>query len=107
MEAAARFGTQIPLEYAYAAWGALPGTCGGQSHPTRPYRREREIRRHKLYLLSSQDLKGSQKERINPSEFSNLLRNRSFFDVFGVSSLVLLMGFLLRSASAERENGKR
>jgi hypothetical protein len=24
VEAAARFGTQIPLEYAYAAWGALP-----------------------------------------------------------------------------------
>ena len=34
VEAAARFGTQIPLEYAYAAWGTLPAPDGGQSHPT-------------------------------------------------------------------------
>ena len=33
VEAAARFGTQIPLEYAYAAWGTLPAPDGGQSHP--------------------------------------------------------------------------
>ena len=28
VEAAARFGTQIPLEYAYAAWGRLPESAG-------------------------------------------------------------------------------
>ena len=29
VEAAARFGTQIPLEYAYAAWGKLPAPEAG------------------------------------------------------------------------------
>jgi hypothetical protein len=33
VEAAARFGTQIPLEYAYAAWGKLPAPdAGSQAH---------------------------------------------------------------------------
>src|SRR5262249_7856616 len=30
VEAAARFGTQIPLEYAYAAWGKLPTPASAQ-----------------------------------------------------------------------------
>jgi hypothetical protein len=34
VEAAARFGTQIPLEYAYAAWGKLPAP-EADSHPQR------------------------------------------------------------------------
>ena len=34
VEAAARFGTQIPLEYAYAAWGTLPAPEAG-SHTQR------------------------------------------------------------------------
>jgi hypothetical protein len=38
VEAAARFGTQIPLEYAYAAWGKLPDPEMG-SHAQRAQRR--------------------------------------------------------------------
>jgi hypothetical protein len=34
-----RFNSQIPLEYAYAAWGALPGIDAGERDPYQPFRR--------------------------------------------------------------------
>jgi hypothetical protein len=34
----ARFNSQIPLEYAYAAWGALETTSAGEKDPYAPYR---------------------------------------------------------------------
>jgi hypothetical protein len=34
-----RFNSQIPLEYAYAAWGLLPEPAAGQPDPYEPYRR--------------------------------------------------------------------
>jgi hypothetical protein len=33
-----RFNSQIPLEYAYAAWGALPDAPAGEPDPYQPYR---------------------------------------------------------------------
>jgi hypothetical protein len=56
----------------------LPQTA----HPTRPYRREHEITRHKPYLFSAQCVADSLRKAVAPKRsISYLPRNRYYFDV--------------------------